>query len=391
MLAVMPITILIVDDSEVIRFLFTKSLERDPDLRVIGTASNGIEAIAMAKQYQPDMVLLDIEMPQMDGLTALPSILSVSRESKVFIISGNSRDSAAKAITSLSHGASEFILKPGSTGALPSLEFHEELRTKIKAIARPKARGAESTNDAPATLSQSPAIPAPQKQLSPVTALRKPFVHPPARGETAAPTPALQPAKQTEITAIAIASSTGGPEALMQLFADLKGRLMHLPIFVTQHMPPLFTAALADQIARHSNRPCREAVDGEKVAPGIVYIAPGGYHMLVRIIAGSTLIQLTQTPPVNSCRPSADPMFASISHVYGRNTLGIVLTGIGTDGCQGARAILDHGGSVIAQDKASSVVYGMPKTVAEAGLCEAIVPIGEMANSVARRCGLRYA
>ncbi|MBX9726533.1 MAG: chemotaxis protein CheB, partial [Rickettsiales bacterium] len=161
--------------------------------------------------------------------------------------------------------------------------------------------------------------------------------------------------------------------------------------FVTQHMPPLFTAALADQIARHSNRPCREAVDGEKVAPGMVYIAPGGYHMLVRIIAGSTLIQLTQTPPVNSCRPSADPMFASISHVYGRNTLGIVLTGIGTDGCQGARAILDHGGSVIAQDKASSVVYGMPKTVAEAGLCEAIVPIGEMANSMARRCGLRYA
>lgn len=386
----MPITILLVDDSEVIRFLFTKSLERDPDLRVVGEASNGVEAIAMAKKLHPDMILLDIEMPHMDGLTALPNILKASPESKIFIVSGVSGDSAAKAITSLNLGASEFILKPGSKGALPSLAFHEELRSKIKAIAAPKARHASSASE-DAKRTPSPALVAPQKQLAPVTALSKPFAPAPMRADSAAPAITLKPPKTDNIHAIAIASSTGGPEALIRFFSDLDGRLLHLPIFVTQHMPPVFTAALAEQIARYSNRPCREAVDGEKVAAGVIYIAPGGYHMLVRAAGESTMIQLTQTPPVNSCRPSADPMFASISHVYGRHTLGIVLTGIGTDGCQGARAVVDNGGSIIAQDKASSVVYGMPKTVAESGLCEAIVAIDQMASTIVRRCGLRHA
>jgi two-component system, chemotaxis family, protein-glutamate methylesterase/glutaminase len=380
----MPITILVVDDSEVIRFLFTKSLEREPDFRVVGTANNGVEAIEMAKKHQPDIVLLDIEMPQMDGLTALPGILASSGDTKIFIISGDSRDSATKAVKSLSLGASDFLLKPGSAGALPSLEFHEELRNKIKAIARPRAWRA------PAETPGAPSTTAAPNRLAPVTMLRKPFVpQQPTEPGSAAPT--LIPAKHTEIHALAIASSTGGPEALIRLFGDLKGRLAHLPIFVTQHMPPVFTTALAEQISRNCQFTCREAIDGEKVAAGIIYIAPGGHHMLTRVIAGSTVIQLTQTAPINSCRPSADPMFASISHVYGRNTLGVVLTGIGADGCQGARAIVDNGGSIIAQDKATSVVYGMPKAVADAGLCEAIVPIEQMASSIIRRCGLRYA
>ncbi|MDX2095414.1 MAG: chemotaxis response regulator protein-glutamate methylesterase [Alphaproteobacteria bacterium] len=392
----MPITILLVDDSEVVRFLFTKSLERDPDLRVIATATNGLEAIEMAKNYQPDIILLDIEMPLMDGLTALPKILAVAHRSKVFIISGDSRSNARAAIESLELGASEFILKPGATGALNPQEFNEELRVKIKALIGPKERrAAPALPRPPANIrtAKSPAS-APKtapslKKMAPVTALRPPLANAPARAETPAAPISLQPAKTTSVHALAIASSTGGPEALLRIFTDLNGQLQHIPIFITQHMPPVFTTALAEHITRHAGRLCREAVDGEKVAAGMIYLAPGGYHLLVRQTGQETTLALTQDPPVNSCRPSADPMFASISHAYGRNVLGLVLTGIGADGCQGARRIVENGGSVIAQDKASSVVYGMPRSVAEAGLCEAVVPLDRMADHLMRRCSLR--
>ena len=397
----MPITILLVDDSEVIRFLFAKSLERDPDLRIVGTAANGVEAIAQAQKLQPDMVLLDIEMPEMDGLTALPKILAVSRKSKVFIISGASRDNANASITSLGLGASDFILKPGAEGAMKPAEFNEELRVKIKAICADRLLDGHARTPLPrpaADLTATiPRLPIPEnstepstKKLSPVTSLRKPFapITPMARSEPAASGEIrLQLPKHTIVNALAIASSTGGPEALLKIFGDLKGGLKHIPIFITQHMPPIFTVALAEHIARAGNRLCREAIDGEVVEAGMTYIAPGGYHMLVKKQGDRTIIQLTQDPPVNSCRPSADPMFASISSVYGRNTLGLVLTGIGTDGAEGARVVFDNGGSVFAQNQETCVVYGMPKATVALGVCEAILPLDEIASKLIFRCG----
>lgn len=180
--------------------------------------------------------------------------------------------------------------------------------------------------------------------------------------------------------AIAIASSTGGPPALTTLFEGLRGKLPHLPIFITQHMPATFTPIFAQQLSEAGGCDCREGKDGEAVSPVRVYLAPGGYHMEVhRGENGRPTIHLTQDPPVNSCRPAADPMFNTISEVYGPGLLAVVLTGIGQDGTEGAKTIVKNGGTVIAQDEASSVVYGMPKTVAEQVACKAILPLNEIA------------
>ncbi|MFZ4542218.1 MAG: CheB methylesterase domain-containing protein [Rickettsiales bacterium] len=197
----------------------------------------------------------------------------------------------------------------------------------------------------------------------------------------------LQQPKQTVFHVLAIASSTGGPDALLKVFAGLKGKLKHLPIFITQHMPPIFTAALAEHISLHGERPCKEGVDGEAVEHGMTYVAPGGFHMLVRKEGDKMTLKLTQDPPVNSCRPSADPMFDSISKAYGRNVLGLVLTGIGADGAAGIRTIVENGGSVFAQDKETSVVYGMPRSAAETGMLESIQPLEQIPNYLIRRCG----
>ena len=442
----MAVSVLIVDDSEVIRFLLTKSLERDADIRVVATAANGLEAVELSKRHTPDVVLLDIEMPVMDGMTALPLILGASPFSKIIVISGNTLGNAGGAIAALGRGASEFILKPGAEGALDPQAFNEDVRNKVKALLANKLRPIQEYNVArpPALPEPAPKRPAPLPPMRPVpapapapaaTPVLKPVPapHPPAPAVAVtaskppapiapptAPAPApnrLSPVTATPaapprvvpvmmgpattpslislvapatapIHALAIAASTGGPEALKYVLQRLQGELAQIPIFITQHMPPVFTAALADQISQISHRLCVEGMDGQMPQPGVAYLAPGGYHMVLTQRAGKTVIRLTQDPPVNSCRPSADPMFASISQIYGENVLAVVLTGIGNDGAQGAKVIQTAGGSVIAQDQETSAVYGMPRSVAELGVCEAILPIGRIAPYVVDRCKL---
>ncbi len=386
----MPITLLLVDDSEIIRFLFSKSLERDPELRVVGIAKNGLEAIEQARKLKPDLVLLDIDMPEMSGLAALPKIRAASRRSKVFMVTAGTPNNAIASFTALGLGASEFILKPQPGESRKPAEFIDELREKIKAVCATQPK----CIDPVAPLPRPPEIevqaervltPTPIKKLAPITAMK--------RGDLAEPMPeirvesfSLQPGKAQQIHALAIASSTGGPEALVRIFSDLNGNLSHIPIFITQHMPPIFTTAFANHIRMHVNRPCKEAEHDETVTPGMVYLAPGGFHMLVKKQGERVVIKLSEHAPVNSCRPSADPMFASISDVYGENMLALVLTGIGNDGANGGRTVFDNGGSVIAQDRASSVVYGMPKCVAALGVCEAILPLNEISDQLLRRC-----
>jgi len=180
------------------------------------------------------------------------------------------------------------------------------------------------------------------------------------------------------LRAIAIASSTGGPPALSTLFEGLRGHQIHIPVFITQHMPATFTPILAEQISKAGGFDCREGKDGERVTPERIYLAPGGYHMEVKKEGSQAIIRLNQNPPVNSCRPAADPMFTSLSEVYGAQLLGVVLTGIGQDGTEGAKDIVKHGGRIVAQDEASSVVYGMPKIVAEQVPCK-ILPLTDIA------------
>ncbi len=385
----MTITILLVDDSDMIRFLFGKALDRDPDLRVIGTAADGREAIDQARILKPDMVLLDIDMPVMDGITALPKIRAASRESKVFMITAGTADNANAAFNALGLGAAEFILKPGIDNVITPAAFIDELRTKIKAIWSEKVKPiTEEAPILPRALSSSMALKAkeasaPMPVLAPVTALAhtRPLLQPEKPVEFT-----LQPRRKNTVLALAIAASTGGPEALLSILTGLRGELLHIPIFITQHMPEKFTGPFAKLMAEQTKRLCKEAVDGEIVEAGMIYIAPGNQHLLIKKQGNDAVIHLSEAPHVNSCRPSADPMFASISEVYGPGTLGLVLTGIGQDGTDGSRAVFDAGGAVLAQDQESSTVFGMPKAAALSGVCEAILPLPEIANHLLDRC-----
>jgi two-component system chemotaxis response regulator CheB len=376
----MTIRILLVDDSEVVRLLFSKALERDPQLRVVAVAGNGFEAIEMAKKHKPDVVLLDIEMPKMDGRTALPEILKHSPSSKVFIVSSNEQ-TPEESLEALQHGAIDVFVKPGGNNHAAQA-FYSGLRDKLKAAA---GDGTEApATSQPPKLVETAALPASTPKLKPVTYLMR--APPPAPAAPQPPAPAkvyaLQRPGNTAVRAIAIASSTGGPEALRVVLQGLSETSLAVPIFITQHMPPKFTVALAEQLARYAGRDCHEAIDGEAVKPGILYLAPGGHHLTVRIENKHPVIRLTQDAPVNSCRPSADPMFSSLSHIYGTALLAVVLTGIGNDGLMGARAVRANGGTVIAQDRATSAVYGMPRMVAEADICEAVLPLGDIASYI---------
>ncbi|OYW13258.1 MAG: hypothetical protein B7X02_02580 [Rhodospirillales bacterium 12-54-5] len=309
----MTIQVLLVDDSAVIRKLLSSALQRNPDIRVIALAPDGQEAIEVAKRTQPDIIVLDIEMPVME---------------------------------------SDYIPKP----EIDNLEeFYRELTEKVLALAP--------------SLAKKSVAPA-----SDATAFTKKTI------------PAIQPATSQPVQAVAIAASTGGPQALMKLFADLGGALSHLPVFVTQHMPATFTPIFAEHLAQVSKMHCLEGKEGEIVRPGHVYIAPGDYHMVVGRVGSQVVIRTNQDAPVNFCRPAADPMFASLSNAYGPNLLALVLTGMGQDGAAGAEQVAKNGGSVIAQDASSCVVYGMPRATADRGICQEILPLDAIAAYLARRC-----
>lgn len=334
----MPIRVLVVDDSAVTRGLMARALTADSDITVVGRAANGEAAIAQAKDMQPDVILLDIEMPVMDGLTALPLLLEAAPQSRILVASTLSARNAAKSMEALALGAADTLAKPSAQMGQAADDFFRDLVRKVHAVAHKPVPQAPQT--APVQMGGA---------LNPMGT-----------------------------RALAIAASTGGPQALLSLFVQLKGSLTSVPIFVTQHMPPLFTAVLAQHLAETGARPCIEVKGGEKVQAGHAYLAPGDYHMLVEKQAGDIVLRITQDPPEHFCRPAADPMLRSLSGVYGPQLAVAILTGMGQDGLEGAREVVSRGGGVIAQDEASSVVYGMPKAVAEQRLCKAVLPLFEM-------------
>jgi two-component system chemotaxis response regulator CheB len=341
---------MLADDSEVIRFLYTKALERDGDIQVVASVGNGIAAVEMAKLHQPDAILLDIEMPKMDGLAALPLLQAACAHSKIIIVSGLlGRQGNSLAMDALAQGACDCIIKPGAQGAYAPEQFHNQLRQKLRALC---------------TRSEPP----PHKQPP----LSRPY-------------PRMT---RSAIAAIGIAASTGGPSALLTLFGGLKHRLPDVPFFITQHMPVGMTTVLARHIADAAGAQCTEARDGQPVQNGHIYLAPGGCHMTTVRVGTQVHIRLTQDEPVNSCRPSANPMFRSLSNCYGQGLLAVVLTGLGSDGALGAQEVAHNGGTVIAQDAASCVVYGMPAATARLGICEAILPLGHIAACIREKCAI---
>jgi two-component system chemotaxis response regulator CheB len=363
-----PYRIMVVDDSAVIRGLLIRSLESDAQIEVVASVSDGRMAVNALSRHDVEVVVLDIEMPVMDGLTALPQLIAARPGLKVIIASTLSRRNADISLQALAAGAADYIAKPGATALTTADTFKQELVAKIKALGEAKRKTA--------------GVAQPAKRARPDAA--RPALQ---RIPDSRPI-ALRAASPEPFEVLAIGSSTGGPQALFQLLASLRGTLSR-PIFITQHMPSTFTTILAEHISRSTGWPAAEAVDGEIVRQARVYIAPGDFHMLVELASGGeTIIRLNKAPAENFCRPAVDPMLRSLAQVHGRRLLTVILTGMGHDGLNGSRAVTAAGGTVVAQDEATSVVWGMPGAVATAGLCSAVLPLAEIGfyiSKLARR------
>ncbi len=348
--------VMVVDDSALIRGLITRALESDPDIKVVESVGNGELAVKAVGRVDVDVVILDIDMPVMDGLTALPEILRAAPGVKVIMASTLTRRNASVSLRALAAGACEYVAKPTSVRELHAPDgFRRELLAKVKALAEPSRRRSKSA-DAAAPRGANLGL---------------------YRGAKIA----LRPPSPVRPELIAIGSSTGGPQALFKILAELRSRL-RVPILITQHMPPTFTTILAEHIERVYESKCAEARDEEPLEPGQVYLAPGDYHMIVERGDRAPMIRIVQSPPENFCRPAVDPMLRSLAAVFGPRVLGVILTGMGRDGLIGSQAIVEAGGTIIAQDEATSVVWGMPGAVATAGLCSSVSPIGELASRV---------
>lgn len=361
------IRVMVVDDSAVIRGFLTRYIDAAGDLKVTASAPNGQMALSTLDRQQIDVVVLDIEMPVMDGIAALPLILQRDPHIAVIMASTLTKENAAISLRCLQMGATECLAKPTSSEMSGSTAFQDALVEKVREIGRAVHKRRGHAGVAVSTVARAPATVAAQATATPA-ADKKINLRPLPLGWRAP-------------DVIAIGSSTGGPQALTQFFSELKGPLKQ-PIFVTQHMPPMFTAILADNIARHSGMTCREAVHGEKVEASTVYVAPGNYHMTVHKDASGASIALNQEPPENFCRPSVDPMLRSLINVYGGRILTVIFTGMGADGLKGSQKVAEAGGVIYAQDEATSVVWGMPGAVATAGLCTQVLPLGLMARAV---------
>ena len=368
--------VLVIDDSAVARGLMTRWIEEDPDLVLVGSATDGEQGIRKAEELRPDLIVLDVEMPKMDGLAALPILLKTVPKCRIVMASTLTRRGGEVTIRALSMGAADYAPKPQAGRLAGAEEFRRDLLAKLKVLA-PRSR--VSSPSAPAA---SPA--APQVRHAPGTpppaaaprAFRPVAAAPISRGNTRRSTgrPSI----------IAIGSSTGGPEALRNVISKFSAGLP-APVVIAQHMPALFTKILAEHLAKASNLPCKEVEHGERLQAGHVYVAPGDFHFTVRRDAAGFFAALDQTPPINFCRPAVDPLFLSVAEATGGNALGVILTGMGHDGREGVRALRGAGGTIIAQDEASSIVWGMPGAVAEAGLADQILPLSEIGSDIVRR------
>jgi two-component system chemotaxis response regulator CheB len=352
-----PVRVMIVDDSAVIRTLLARTLEADAGIKVIASAGNGQRAIDVLSRTEADVVVLDIEMPVMDGITALPQLVAARPGVQIVMASTLTRKNADISMRALELGAADYVAKPTTAELGNAEEFKRELIGKVKTLGQVARRRLAAAG---------------------IAAKARP-----------APPVALRQAVQHPAQAIVIGSSTGGPQAL---FTMLRGMPIGfpLPILITQHMPPTFTAILAEHVGQASGLPTAEGRDGDVIRAGRIYVAPGGIHMTITAQGPVRVVRLIDSPPENFCRPAVDPLWRSAAAAYGQATLAVMLTGMGQDGLKGAEAIVAAGGTVIAQDEATSVVWGMPGAVAKAGLCSAVLPLAEISPFI-RRVAMRTA
>lgn len=356
------IHVMLVDDSAVVRGLITRILETDPEIKVVASVANGEQAVNSAARYNPDIVILDVEMPVMDGITALPKILAASPGVKVIMCSTLTARNAEITLKALALGATDCIAKPSNSSDIHSTaDFKSEVLRIVKALGQRKDSTTLSRPAAPAPIGAGTFVGGQNAALKQKTSfeLRK---NPP--GEFFRP------------NLLAIGSSTGGPQALFKVIASFKN--FDVPIIVTQHMPATFTRILAQHITQHTGVPAFEGEAGMAVENGKVYVAPGGVHMTFERKDNQIRIVLDNGPQENFCRPSVDPMLRSAIKTWGPKFLTVILTGMGADGLPGCRELVAGGGRVVAQDQETSVVWGMPGAVATHGLCTSVLPLQEI-------------
>ncbi len=361
-----PIRVMLVDDSAVVRGIFRRTLETNPEIEVVSSANNGQAAVESLARHPVDVIVLDIEMPVMDGMTALPKLLAVDPTVQVIMASTLTQRNADISIQALAAGAADYIPKPVARHEIHSSEaFKRDLLNKVKALAHAKRSGRRRAAGAAANVKPD-----------------RPTRGPAGPGSGLM----LRPASKTKPEILCIGSSTGGPQALNAVLRGL-GPNFNLPILITQHMPKTFTSILAKHLGQTAGRPSAEAVDGETLEGGRIYVAPGEQHMLIEFRRGRTSLRLDDGPPENFCNPAVDPFQRSAAAIYRDRLLTVILTGMGHDGLAGGKYVIETGGTVIAQDEASSVVWGMPGAVANAGLCSAVIPLEEVALRINRYVG----
>lgn len=362
----MPLRVMVVDDSAVIRGFLSRWIEAESDMVIAASLRTGRDAVNQIERVSPDVIVLDIEMPDLDGISALPLLIAKKRDAVVIMASTLTRRNAEISLKALSLGAADYVPKPESArNGVNTDAFHHDLIQKIRSLGR--RRQSSLTSPRSPSLVPDGGLHA-TGRVHPASSLPYPLVpfsaHPPR--------------------ALLVGSSTGGPQALMKMISELGPVIDRHPVLITQHMPPTFTTILAEHLARVSQRPAHEGIDGEIVKAGHIYLAPGGKHMLVARRGVDATIVLNDEPPINYCKPAVDPLFHSAASVWQGGVLAVVLTGMGADGMRGAKDIVAAGGSVIAQDEATSVVWGMPGAAVNAGVCAAVLPLDQIAAKISR-------
>jgi two-component system chemotaxis response regulator CheB len=347
------------DDSATMRRLIKTALKSKPEIQVVCEAENGQVALDLIDSTELDLIVMDVEMPVMDGIDATREIRKRNKSLPIIMFSSLTSRGAEATLDALAAGANDFVAKPAAAGHI-SKALENVQQNLIPMICQLVTK--------PSAVKAQPA--------------KRPFNSTKSVQPTAAPSsPALSKAKSSKVKGIAIGVSTGGPVALVKLLSAIPVSLP-VPIVITQHMPPVFTKLLADRLTSQTKHQVKEATEGEEVAPGNILLAPGDFHMTLERSGTQVVVRLSQDEHVNSCRPAVDPLFASFAKCFGPAGLGIVLTGMGKDGVEGARKIKQVGGRVFAQDQDSSVVWGMPSAVIKAGLADQVLPLAEVASAI---------
>ncbi len=374
------IKVLIVDDSVVFRKILKEALSKHPGITVVGSAVNGKDALKKIRGLRPHLVVMDVEMPELDGLQTLDQIKKQHLKVGVIMFSTLTSKGAKTTLDALSKGAFDFVPKPTGAGAFAESvkRIESELIPKIEAYGQHQGPTATRT-----VKNYRRPAPGPQK-IS--TLHSRPDPRQPAARHRPASTTACRKPLGVSTAAVAIGVSTGGPNALIEVIPKFPAGF-NLPIFLVQHMPPVFTTQLARRLNEKSKLSVVEAEDRQHVQAGVVYLAPGDFHMQVARDGNSKIIRLNQNPPENSCRPAVDVLFRSVAEVYGSSAIGVIMTGMGQDGLAGTRLLKGKGAVIIAQDKDTSVVWGMPKFVTEEGLADRICALQDIEPAILEMSG----